>query len=382
MTNFEESMKIAFVYDAVYPYRVGGVEKRIAELSQQLARRGHEVHIFGLIAWEGSPSFTRGGVHYHGVGKTCPFYTEGRRSIREALYLAVKVFSPLVSEPFDIIDCQNFPYLHCFPVALAAEMRKSRLVVTWHEVWGNYWYEYLGTFGFFGCMIERFTSRLSDKAIAVSKATCMDLHTLNNRMDISLIPNGIDINHIKDVPPSEIRSEIIYSGRLIREKNIDLLIESLVFVKEELPTVRCIIAGDGPENSRLQNRAIDLGVSDNIRFLGFIRDHNDVLALMKSSRVFASPSVREGFGIAPLEAMACGLPVVTGDARMNAVRELVNNKTGTISQLSPEKFAESIISCIDRSDKMRGSCISFAADYDWDVIAGNLESFYLDILRG
>ncbi|KQC07548.1 MAG: hypothetical protein APR55_03825 [Methanolinea sp. SDB] len=375
-------MKIAFVYDAVYPYRVGGVEKRIAELSQRLARRGHEVHIFGLMAWEGPSSFTREGVHYHGVGKTCPFYTEGRRSIREALYLAVKVFSPLVSEPFDIIDCQNFPYLHCFPVALAAKMRKSHLVVTWHEVWGNYWSEYLGTFGFFGRMIEWLTSRLSDKAIAVSKATRTDLHTLNTHMDVTLIPNGIDINHIKDVQPSEIRSDIIYSGRLIREKNIDLLIESLVFVKEELPTVRCIIAGDGPENSRLQNRAQDLGVSDNIRFMGFVRDHDDVLALLKSSRVFASPSVREGFGIAPLEAIACGLPVVTGDARKNAVRELVNNRTGIISHPSPEKFAESIILCMQRNDEMREGCISFAADYDWDVITENLESFYLDILRG
>lgn len=375
-------MKIAFVYDAVYPYRVGGVEKRIAELSQRLARRGHEVHIFGLTAWEGPPSFTRGGVHYHGVGKTCPFYTEGRRSIREALYLAVKVFLPLVRESFDIIDCQNFPYIHCFPVALAAKLRKSRLVVTWHEVWNEYWYEYLGTVGFFGRLIEKFTSRLSDKAVAVSKATCTDLHTLSNRTRITLIPNGIDMNHIEVVPPSEIASDIIYSGRLIREKNIDLLIESLGLVKEELPAVRCIIAGDGPEKSRLQNRAKDLGVSDNIHFLGFLRDHDDVLALMKSSRVFASPSVREGFGIAPLEAMACGLPVVTGDARKNAVRELVNNRTGIISHLTPENFGESIISCIDRSDEMRKGCISFAADYDWDVIAGKLESYYLAILEG
>ena len=375
-------MKIAFVYDAVYPFRVGGVEKRIAELSQRLARRGNEVHIFGLMAWDGPRSFTSGGVHYHGVGKTCPFYTEGRRSIKEALYFAMKVFPPLVREPFDIVDCQNFPYLHCFSVALAAKMRKSHLVITWHEVWSEYWYEYLGTCGFFGRMIEKFTSRLSDKVVAVSKATCTDLQKLRNRTGITLIPNGIDINHIKDVPASETASDIIYSGRLIREKNIDLLIESLVLIKEELPTVRCIIAGDGPEKSRLQNRAKDLGVSENIRFMGFVRDHDDVLALMKSSRVFASPSVREGFGIAPLEAIACGLPVVTGDARKNAVRELVDNRTGIISHPSPEKFAESIISCMQRSDEMREGCISFAADYDWDVIAGRLESYYADILRG
>jgi len=375
-------MRIAFVYDAIYPYCVGGVEKRIAELSQRLVRRGHDVHIFGLMAWEGPTSFTREGVHYHGVGKTCPFYTEGRRSIREALYLAMKIFPPLARQTFDIIDCQNFPYLHCFPVALAAKMRKSRLVITWHEVWNEYWYEYLGTVGFFGRLIETFTSRLSYKAVAVSKATCTDLHTLSDRTDITLIPNGIDTNHIEKVLPSGITSDILYSGRLIREKNIDLLIEALVLVKEELPAVTCIIAGDGPEKTRLENRAKDLGLSDNTCFRGFVRDHDDVLALMKSSRVFASPSVREGFGIAPLEAMACGLPVVTGDARNNAVRELVNTKTGIITHLSPETFAESIISCMQKSDEMRGECISFAADYDWDVIAKKLESYYADIIEG
>ena len=103
-------MKIAFVYDAVYPYRIGGVEKRIFELSRRLAQRGHELHIFALKEWLGNASFIQDGVYYHGLGHPGSFYTHGRRSIREAFYFGWKVFKPLLKERFDIIDCQNFPY--------------------------------------------------------------------------------------------------------------------------------------------------------------------------------------------------------------------------------------------------------------------------------
>ena len=67
-------MKIAYVYDAVYPYQIGGVEKRIFELSKRLAARGHEIHLYGLKTWDGDSTFFRDGVRYHGVGETRSFY--------------------------------------------------------------------------------------------------------------------------------------------------------------------------------------------------------------------------------------------------------------------------------------------------------------------
>jgi glycosyltransferase involved in cell wall biosynthesis len=369
-------MKIAFVYDAVYPYRVGGVEKRIAEMSKRLVDKGHEVHIFGLKVWTGDSCFSRDGIYYHGVGETRSFYCAGRRSIIEALYFALKVFSPLYRESFDLIDCQNLPYLHCFTVALMAKLKNTPIIITWHEVWDDYWYEYLGIYGFFGRLIERLSTHLTRKAVAVSKMTRKDLFEINNQLEIKIIPNGIDLKHINEVPPSENVSDVLFSGRLIREKNIDLLIRAIVIAKREFQDIKCFIIGDGPEKSRLHDLAQDVGISDNIRFLGFVETHDEVIALMKSSKIFGSPSIREGFGIAPLEAMACGLPVVTVDARKNAVRELVSKKTGIVCIPTPERFAESIILCIQQRNEMKGDCLQFAADYDWDVIASKAESFY------
>ena len=90
-------MKIAYVYDAVYPYRIGGAEKRIFELSRRLVTRGHEVHIYGLKEWDGDSSFNRDGVFYHGVGHSMPFYIKGRRTVSEAVFFGLKYIGSLIA---------------------------------------------------------------------------------------------------------------------------------------------------------------------------------------------------------------------------------------------------------------------------------------------
>ena len=60
-------MKIAYVHDAIYPYIKGGAEKRMYELSRRLAKRGHEVHVFGMRWWGDEPETELEGVHLHGV---------------------------------------------------------------------------------------------------------------------------------------------------------------------------------------------------------------------------------------------------------------------------------------------------------------------------
>jgi len=110
----------------------GGVEKRIHEVSGRLVERGHEVHVYGMRFWDGPVVIERDGVVFHGV---CP---------GKALRFGAPVLRPLFSSGADVIDCQNFPYFSCFSAKAASVVWGVPLVVTWHEVWGDYWYDYLG----------------------------------------------------------------------------------------------------------------------------------------------------------------------------------------------------------------------------------------------
>lgn len=106
-------MKIAYVYDAIYPWIKGGAEKRVYEISKRLVERGHDVHWFGIKWWEGERDIVKDCIHLHGIGKWDNLYVNGRRSIKEGLYFGIKTLTELKGD-FDVIDCQEFPYFSCF----------------------------------------------------------------------------------------------------------------------------------------------------------------------------------------------------------------------------------------------------------------------------
>ena len=154
-TGRVSGMKIAFVYDAIYPYVKGGVEKRIWELAVRLSRKGHEVHLFGMKFWAGDDLLIREGVYLHGVSPAQKLYAGGRRSIWQPLWFSICLTVPLMREKCDIIDCQQFPYFSCISAGFVSRIRKIPLTITWIEVWGDYWYEYIGKMGFLGKLIEQ-----------------------------------------------------------------------------------------------------------------------------------------------------------------------------------------------------------------------------------
>ena len=108
----------------------------------------------------------------------------------------------------------------------------------------------------------------------------------------------------------------------------------------------------------------------------FTDSHDEVISLMKSSHVCVIPSTREGFGIAALEALACGLPVVTVDHPDNAICELITDETGFRSSLSVEDLAGKIRDALSRYLAMKPACIASAEAYDWDRIIPELEQYY------
>jgi len=373
--NEKVRMKIAYVYDAVYPWIKGGAEKRIHEIAKRLVERGHEVHLFGIKWWDGERDIAVDGVYLHGIGKWDNLYVNGRRSIKEGLYFGIKTLTGLKGD-FDLIDCQEFPYFSCFSAKMRSLLNKSKLVITWHEVWGDYWFEYLGKKGIFGWSVEKLTTKLTEGNVAVSERTKEDLERIGVKGDVQVIPNGIDFGEIEKIRASEKESDIIFAGRLIKEKNVDILIKAVELVKKEIFDVKCIIIGDGPEKSELEKLATDLGLGGNVTFTGFLEDYKDVISCMKSSKVFVLPSTREGFGIVALEANASGLPVVTVNHEKNAACDFINNENGFICALSERDIAKKILVAIDKKEDMGRKCIESAMRYDWDRMADLTEEVY------
>ncbi len=377
-------MKITFIYDAVYPWIKGGAEKRIYELAKRLASRGHDVHWYGMGWWwpeSGKKDIERDGIKLHGVCEPVELYQDGRRSIKEAIYFAGMVLFKLRAGNYDIIDCQGFPFFSCFTAKFNSLFGSSRLIITLHEVWNDYWYEYLGKAGFFGKLTEKLMVKLTDKIITVSPKTKDDLRNIKPGETSVVVPNGIDLVEINRVNPSLNDSDVLFVGRLIKEKNAELLIKSLVKTKKTLPDLKCTIIGEGPEKQHLEDLTKELGLKENIEFTGFLENYGDVIACMKSSKVLVLPSMREGFGMVVLEANACGVPVVVVDHPMNAAKDLVTpGKNGFIADVSEDSLSNKIIDGMNSKEKMKDLCKDFAKDYDWDKIVDQLETVYTEFL--
>lgn len=378
-------MKIAFIYDAVYPWVKGGAEKRVYELAKKLVQRGHEVHWYSIGWWwpeNGKKDIMHDGIHLHGVSNPIDLYSDDRRSIKEALIFSLKLARPLMRERFDVVDCQGFPFFSCFTAKFHEITGRSRLVITLHEVWGDYWYEYLGKIGIFGKLVERAMLSLTDNFITVSNKTDNDLKAVKGQVSSIVIPNGIDFNHIQEIEASSETSDVIFAGRLIKEKNVDILLRSLPMVVERYPNLRCLIVGDGPERVRLEELAEELKVEGNVIFKGFMDHYDELLGLMKSSKVFVLPSVREGFGMVVVEANSCGLPVVVVDHEMNAAVDLImDGVNGFKAHATPEEVAAMIIESIRKKDQMADVCVETSRKYDWDMIVDDLEGVYRELME-
>lgn len=346
-------MKIAIVSDAIYPYNKGGKEKRIYEISTNLAKKGHKVHIYCMKWWK-----TRGnhrvenGVHLHAISKYYPLYAGPRRSIKQAIFFGLACLK-LIKEDFDVIDVDHMPFFPLFTTKLICLIKEKKMITTWNEVWGwEYWMKYMGWLGIFGYLLERLSITLPDKIIAISELTKQKLiFEMNCNKEIIIVTGGVDVDKIYRIKRAAIKSDIIFAGRLLKHKNVDLLIRAVKLLTIDLSRrqagnqqLKCLIIGDGPERVNLEKLVKDLKLENNVFFLGFLPNHNDVYALMKSSKVFVNPSEREGFGLAVLEANTCGIPVITLDHENNAAKELVQeNNNGFLTKYDEKELAEKIL---------------------------------------
>jgi glycosyltransferase involved in cell wall biosynthesis len=189
---------------------------------------------------------------------------------------------------------------------------------------------------------------------------------------VHVIENGIHVGHIQDVPSHTGSTDIVYVGRLVTIKHVDLILQATALIAKTKPQVRCLIVGNGPARIKLEKLAEELGIAKHVTFVDFRDNHDDVIAYMKSGKVFVLPSTREGFGLVVTEANAGGVPVITVDSPANAARKLINGKNGAVTKLDAADLAKGIERALDGRFK-KADCIAAASEYDWQNIVHKFE---------
>jgi glycosyltransferase involved in cell wall biosynthesis len=375
--------RILLVYDCLYPWSVGGVEHRNHELARALAARGHRVTLAGFAD---APSEPFPGVDILPLAPPGRLYTEaGKRSTGEAARLARAVLG-LDLHRFDVVETANIPYAHLPPLALRCRLARRPLVVTWHEYWGRYWRQYLGSKWPLYAAVERITAHLGTAAIAVSRLTAGRLEKVRGE-PVPVVPNGIPLEAIRHAADTATEGygegpPLVYAGRLLREKRIDLLLEAVA----RLPKRDRLLAvyGDGPDRGRLEELAGRLGLGEAVAFHGYLPTNVDVWRKMGESRIAVQPSSREGFGLFPLEAMAAGLPVVYCESSESALSELVlDGVHGLQTAADPEALAaglQRLLANEDERRRMAEAARRHAEDFDWSAVAARMEEVFQRVL--
>ena len=370
-------MKIAILSDAILPYHHGGKETLQYERSTRLARRRHAVRIHTMHWWpERKPEIRSDGVSHHAIAPKVPMYTaNGGRSIWESVVFGLASLRLLWSPDFDVLDVDQFPFTPFFAAWLVCRLRDRPLTATWYEVWDrDYWRAYMGRLGPVGFFLQRFAARSADLIFADSRLTARRLTEWLgvDPSRILVLSPGVAIPGV--VSPGGAKSlDCIFIGRLLPHKHVDVMLRALAL----LPGVTGLIVGSGPEKDRLIALAGELRISDRVRFES-PASHEAVLDRLRGARLLVFPSTREGFGVAVLEASACGVPALVVQHPDNAALELVRDDvTGIICDLAPHPMAANIRAYLADPGvqaRMSRATLAMAATYSWDAYVNKMEA--------
>lgn len=379
-------LSILLLYDCVYPESIGGVQHRNLEIARELGRRGHRVTIGG---WTSHPRRLDERVRIISLPFATPIYgANGKRSALASMRYAFACLTLPISQ-YDVIETANIPYLHVIPLAVRCFLVRRTLIVTWHEFWGEYWSRYVSPRkAWVYAAIERLVAHIGTRAVAVSRLTADRVRKQRGgAQEVARIPCGLDLNRIQQATTGVVRSHnrLVYAGRLSVDKRVTLLIRAVSILKQSDASIRLAIIGAGPDRADLENLAIQSGVSDCVEFAGSLDSADQVWREIARARIAVTASSREGFGMFPLEAMACATPVVYCDSPDSALSEIVQvGRCGLMAQATPDSIASAIRRLLEDTD-LWSQMSSNAADdvkmYRWEVIAEQTEKVLYAALR-
>lgn len=357
-------MRIAQVCHRYYPNR-GGVESHVKEISERLAARHHDVEVICADGdgWKGAEVEAEtevGGVRVRRFKSVAP---------NDAYFFAPQIFSYLKRSDFDIIHAHNY---HAFPAlfaSLAKEDRKFVFTPHYHGTGSTALRDFLSRpYKLIGSGIFR----RADRIICVSnyeKELVKEDFGVEDA-DVVVIPNGIDLYEIRRARPFEFDGTLIlYVGRLERYKNIHLVIEAMKHLPEDF---YFYVGGKGSYERRLRDLVRRLDLRGRVRFLGPISDE-EKYRWMKTCSLFVNLSSVEAFGVAALEALAAGKPVIVNDR--GGLREIAEKFHDAVTSIHAENISEERLASL--IEKAMGKVAKIdVSEYDWNCVVDKIEDVY------
>jgi glycosyltransferase involved in cell wall biosynthesis len=381
-------MRIAIVYDCLYPYTVGGAERRYRSLVAHLAQR-HEVTYLTRRQWErGAVLEAPPQVHVVAVSGGRQLYVgSGRRRIVPPLRFGLGIFWYLLRHrrEFDVVHTCSFPYFSLIAARLACAFGGPPVVTDWYEVWtGHYWREYLGpNAGRIGAAVQSLCVRLSGPAFVFSELHAARLREQGYRGRPILL-KGTYAGPVDQSAPRQARDPVVvYIGRHIPEKRVPAIPAAIALARARIPGLRATIFGDGPDRPRVLKEIERLGLQDVIDCPGFAR-WETVDAELRRAMCLILPSRREGLGLGIVEALARGTPAVVARGPDNAATELIEeHHNGFIAESAdPAVLAGAITAVHDGGLQLLARTHSWfaanAARLTIDASIGELEALYAD----
>ncbi len=208
-----------------------------------------------------------------------------------------------------------------------------------------------------------------------------------------VIPNGLDADKYDNLPlygrfrnKHKIGDEkiILHFGRINFKKGMDILVKAFAKASRTRDDVFLVIAGPDNEGyrSQLEKWITDEKVASKVIFTGMLQG-DDALEVLRDADIFALPSYTENFGIAVVEAMASGLPVVISD-KVNIWRVVRDAGAGLITSCNETMVAEAFIKLLDDNNEREkmgnAGKILVKEKYGWDAIVKELQATYKNIL--
>ena len=381
------TLDICFI-TKMYPPRTGGGATYAYELANALGERGHNVDVYTQTVPDGGETpQSHPNVDVNRVIKSRPFV------VFSTIYFSIACRFGIDSDQYDVVHGTLMPASTVAFGPWFIESFDAPVVLTSHgtsydearsvnpETFPDYLFRYF--FHPVNVVLDAYSGRLADQIIAVSDHTREQLRDLYrfDESKLQTVPPGIDTERFSETPGShpgvpDEGDSILVLSRLDPRKGIDKAIRA--FAELDRPDATLLIAGTGRLESSLKELATELGVREDVEFLGFVPDE-ELPELYSSVDLFVLPSEYEGFGIVFMEAMACGTPVVGTDVG-GIPTAVADGETGyLVPRDGVDELADRMVYLLSepgRYDAMATKSREWADDHAWGEIASAVERTY------